>query len=270
MMSRKKLRLGVILNTYNQPQALDVILESLLHQTVVPAVISIADDGSDQRTFVVIEKWVKTLVHPALIDHCWHEDDGFRRSLILNTAVSRTDADYLVFLDGDCVPCRQFIEDHVKLAEEGYFVQGRRSFIVEKRVDDFLAKRTDIMRLRFTGGLQGGMKSIRTPLAVIIKNKKRRGIIGCNLGIWKSDFVKVNGFDEAFKGWGHEDAELCYRLYNNGITRKFVYGRAYVYHLNHPQQSREREMENKKILEQCIAERRLRCVRGLADRMFSE
>ena len=43
----------------------------------------------------------------------------------------KIDSDYIIFLDGDCLPHKHFINDHLNLAEIGYFVQGRRCFINE-------------------------------------------------------------------------------------------------------------------------------------------
>ena len=54
-----------------------------------------------------------------------HEDKGFRKCKILNEAIRRTTSDYILFLDGDCLPHRHFVKDHIAMAERGYFVQGR-------------------------------------------------------------------------------------------------------------------------------------------------
>jgi hypothetical protein len=53
------------------------------------------------------------------------------------------------------------------------------------------------------------------------------------------------------------------RLYHLGRDRKFVYGRAIIYHLNHPVVSRDRLETNQSLLEETIAERRIRARRGL-------
>jgi hypothetical protein len=29
-------------------------------------------------------------------------------------------------------------------------------------------------------------------------------IKSCNLGVWRSDYARVDGFDETFVGWGHK------------------------------------------------------------------
>jgi predicted glycosyltransferase involved in capsule biosynthesis len=59
--------------------------------------------------------------------------------------------------------------------------------------------------------------------------------------------MAVNGNDETFTGWGREDADLGNRLY----------------HLKHPLVSRDRLETNQSLLEETIAERRIRARRGL-------
>ena len=90
------------------------------------------------------------------------------------------------------------------------------------------------------------------------------GILGCNLGVWHDDLLAVNGFDEDFEGWGREDSDLGARLYNLGLRRKIVYGRAQVYHLNHPINKKDQLAENDRKLEATISEGKVRCVNGLA------
>ena len=72
---------------------------------------------------------------PVQILHHWHEDKGFRKAKILNQAVNSCQADYVVFLDGDCLPHKDFVRDHMAMAEKGYFVRGRRCFVRENQVD---------------------------------------------------------------------------------------------------------------------------------------
>ena len=47
-----------------------------------------------------------------------------------------------------------------------------------------------------------------------------QGVKTCNLGAWRSDLLEINGFDEAFNGWGYEDSDLVVRLLNLGVKRK--------------------------------------------------
>ena len=256
-----KTALTVIVSTYNQPAALECILDALCRQTVASTEIIVADDGSKPETASVIHR--HQLKPGASIKHCWHEDQGFRKTIILNQAITLATQTYIVFLDGDCVPSRQFIADHARLAEAGYFVQGRRAFIKESAVGDFVAGRVSLLGLAVTGRLSGLFKAVRLPIPIVRKNQGQRGLIGCNLAIWREDLLAVNGFDEAYAGWGMEDSDLCSRLYHLGRQRKLVHGRALVYHLNHPVASRAQVQTNQARLAAVLASRAVRCAQGI-------
>ena len=84
------------------------------------------------------------------------------------------------------------------------------------------------------------------------------------MGFWRDDLVAVNGFDEDYTGWGiGEDSDLGTRLYHLGRARKFVYGRAIVYHLNHPQLPKAHVPASQQRLAETIASGKIRCERGL-------
>lgn len=254
---------SLIVSTYNQPRQLVRVLQQLHRQTTPPAMVVIADDGSDPETAEQIAASAPALNFPVI--HVWQEHRGFRKTIILNEAIARTRSEYVVFLDGDCIPTPRFIEDHLRLAEQGFFVQGRRAFIAETAVESYLTGKHSIPALLMRGRVSGLSKAVRLPRPLIKRDTGQRGLIGCNLGIWRRDLDAINGFDESFTGWGGEDSDLGNRLYNLGNQRKFVYGRAIVYHLNHPKLSRERFPANLEKLEHTRANKSVRCPIGLAN-----
>ena len=254
-------KISLIISTYESPAALEKVLQGLEAQTVRPLEILIADDGSGPATRALIGNWQARLG----LRHVWHEDDGFRKTIILNKALAAAKGDYVVMLDGDCVPQRQFIRDHGALAEKNFWVQGRRCFVKEAYVMDFAVGRTPIGAWSLRGRITGLAKAFRLPFPVVRRNRRHRGIIGCNMGFWREDLVAVNGFDEEYTGWGiGEDSDLGARLYQLGRPRKFVYGWAVVYHLNHPQLPRPHVPASKQRLAETIASGKIRCQRGLA------
>lgn len=160
-------------------------------------------------------------------------------------------------------PHPRFIEDHLELAEPGAWVQARRCFVKERDVPHFLPGTTRVLAWVLTGKIQQGLKAFRTPWARIKRDQDLRGIIGCNLGIWREDLVAVNGYDESFTGWGREDSDLGARLFHLGRTRKFVRGRAIVFHLNHPPASRSQLETNQHRLDETLRLKRVRAISGL-------
>jgi glycosyltransferase involved in cell wall biosynthesis len=254
-------KISLIISTYESPAPLEKVLQGMTAQTQRPHEILIADDGSGPATRALIESWTARLG----LRHVWHEDKGFRKTIILNRAVAAATGDYVVLLDGDCVPHRDFIRDHAALAEKDFWVQGRRCFVKEKWVPDFNIGQTSVAQWSLQGRVTGLAKAFRLPFPIVRRNQEHRGIIGCNMGFWREDLVAVNGFDEAYQGWGiGEDSDLGARLYHLGRVRKFVYGWSVIYHLNHPQLPKAHVPASLERLSQTIASGKIRCELGLS------
>ncbi len=259
----KERTLSLIIATYNQRDVLAKVFAGLSRQTVWPDEILIADDGSTESTRELIDRWRREVRVP--VRHVWHPDNGFLKMTILNRAVAEATGEYLVFLDGDCVPHPKFIADHRALAEPGFLVQGRRCFVREPFVPEFLPGQTPLLQWCLRGRIARPTKCFRLPLPIIVRNQSQNGILGCNMAFWRADVVAVNGFDEEYldRGIG-ADSDLCERTYIIlGRRRKFVYGRALVYHLDHKITGRPHFDENRARLAKVIRERIIRCERGL-------
>ncbi len=264
MDTQQSLNISLIISTHQWEAALEGILKALSCQSYRNFEVIVAQDANKEETKMLLQQWnASESLH---VRHIFQENKGFRRSRILNQAILQAKGDYIVFLDGDCVPHSQFIEDHKALAERGYFVQGRRCFIAEEAVEAFL-KGSSLLKLLLKGKIQGPFKAIRWPCAKIVKNQSLEGMLGCNLGVWKADLMAVNGFNEAFIGWGREDSELGARLYHLGKIRKLVHGRAIVHHLNHPFESRNSLDQNERILQHTLNHHLVTCKQGLSSHL---
>ncbi|HWW02245.1 MAG TPA: glycosyltransferase family 2 protein [Candidatus Acidoferrum sp.] len=255
-------RLSLVISTFNQPAPLAKVLAGFQLQVHWPDEILIADDGSEDPTRDLLAGFAAR--SPVPVQHVWHEHKGFRKTVVLNQSVLAATGDYLVFTDGDCVPHPKFIADHAELAERGFWIQGRRCFVREEFVRQFEPGRTPGWLWMLTGRITGSAKGVRWPLPIIRRDVKQRGIIGCNMAFWREDLLAVNGFDEDYSGWGvGEDSDIGTRLYHLGRRRKFVYGRAITFHLNHPQLPRNHHAASLARLAETISSRKVRCQRGL-------
>jgi glycosyltransferase involved in cell wall biosynthesis len=254
---------GLVINTYNQPEYLGRVLRAVSRQSLRPLEVVLADDGSGPETKVVFDQWSQTT--PVRCAHAWQANEGFRRSRILNLAIARSTADYLIFLDGDTVPHPRFIEDHLEVARAGAFVQGHRSLVEQKAAPWFGLNGFQGERLRAlcSGQLSGWKHAFRWPMALKRFRSDLHGIRGCNLGIWRTDLVAVNGYNEAFVGWGREDSELAVRLMNRGVRRLDVRGRMPCFHLWHPPASRSSLQNNDALLDEARRSGTTRCDKGL-------
>jgi hypothetical protein len=172
---------------------------------------------------------------------------------------------YLVFTDADCIPHPKFIEDHACLAEKGFWVQGRRSYLSSSFSNTHLpADSIHPLSLFLSGQLSGAAKAFRLPFPIIKRDTGQRGIIGCNMGMWKKDLLEVNGWDEEYEGWGlGEDSDIGSRLYHLGRPRKFVYGRAILYHLDHPILSRDHLPQSRNRLDETLRTKKVQCIKGV-------
>jgi len=254
--------ISLIISTYNWPEALAKVFRAVRQQSAMPGEILVADDGSGASTRRVIEEWQSRLNVP--VHHLWQEDLGFRKTTILNRALAVAAGDYIVFLDGDCVPHPRFIEDHAALAEPGCWVQGRRCFVKEPWVAPFEMAGAHPLVWVARRRISSGWKAFRFPFPIMRRDLQQRGILGCNMSFWRDDLLLVNGFDEEYFGWGiGEDSDLGTRLYHLGRTRKFVYGRAVIYHLNHSSLSKDHLPESLARLQATIESGKIRCERGV-------
>jgi glycosyltransferase involved in cell wall biosynthesis len=267
--------ISVIVATYNRPDALAAVLEGFCAQTDRSFELLVADDGSGTETQHVVERYQQRL--PAL-RHVWHEDRGFRLAAIRNRAAAQSRGDYLIFVDGDCVPLPDFVEQHRALAERGWMVAGNRLLLSEALTSRTLSESLplhrwtsdDWRRARRLGHVNRVAPLLRLPLGPLRKLGGRRWqrVRGCNMGVWKADLSAINGFEERFEGWGHEDSDFAVRLVNAGVRLKKGAYATGVLHLWHTENNRALAGDNWDRLQRRIASRETTAGQGL-DRYLS-
>jgi len=258
------MKVVVVVPTYNRPHFLRRCLEGYLHQVVPPDEVVVADDGSGPATAALVAEVAALAPFP--MRHVWHEDRGFRAAAIRNRGVAASDADYLVFTDDDCIPGRHFVADHRAAAERGCFVQGHRVLVGPEAAPRFDHRDLALVRLlahAVRGGLGNAKYCLRLLRPVVRHSQLLAGVRSCNMAVWRDDFLAVNGFNEAFEGWGKEDSELAVRLFHHGVVRKDLRFRATVFHLHHPEFDRGRLERNIRMLEEAQASGVTRCKRGI-------
>ena len=116
------MKLSVIITTYNAEEWLKKVLLGYLCQTEIDFEIVVADDGSTAKTAEVISRFSSLFKYP--IVHVWQKDEGFNKCKILNKAILKSNSNYLLFTDGDCIPRKDFVSTHLKQQEKGYFLSG--------------------------------------------------------------------------------------------------------------------------------------------------
>ena len=188
-------KVSLLIATYNWKEALKLSLLSVFDQTTLPQEILIADDGSKDDTRQMIEEMRK--ISPIPIIHVWQEDKGFRVGAIRNKAIARASGDYIIQIDGDIFINRNFIKDHLELAEEGYFVGGSRVLLSPKESSKLLNGHRNLAKVSSRMVLNGmRSKVLRRYLSKKYAKNNIKHVRGCNIAYWRKDLIAINGYDE--------------------------------------------------------------------------
>jgi len=255
------MNIAVIVTTYNRTDALKAVIEGYLSQNDKDFELLIADDGSTDETRELIAGYQEK--GGLKIKHVWQEDEGFRAGKIRNRALAQASADYIIFSDGDCIPLPDFIGHHRYLAEKNWFVAGSRILLSERLTHRILKEETPVQKWKRSNWLVARVKNdinrLSPLLSLPIGNVLRKvmsnnweGVMTCNLAVWKQDLIRINGFDEAYSGWGLEDSDIVIRLIRSNIHRKSARFLLPVFHLWHKENDRSSLPENRSRLDELM------------------
>ncbi|MDB5601071.1 MAG: family 2 glycosyl transferase [Xanthobacteraceae bacterium] len=263
--------ISVIVATYNRVDALDACLRGFSRQGDRQFEVIVADDGSRADTMELVANWRGRIGVP--LTHVWHEDSGFRLAEIRNRAILASRGATCVFVDGDCIPCRDYVAAHRALAEPGWFVAGNRALLSGPFTEKVLRDHLEPERWGAVRWLAACMRGdinrlaplLRLPLGPLRKLQPAnwRSARGGNLAIRRDDLERVDGFDAAFSGWGREDSDIVLRLMRAGVRRKDGRFATGVLHLWHPESDRSRLPGNDARLDEVMRGDRIRARAGL-------
>lgn len=263
----------MVITTYNRSDALLAVLRGLVAQTDKSFEVVVADDGSRPEH-------VQAILHSPLaaqlkLVHVWHPDVGFTASRVRNLGVAHAQGDYVVLMDGDCVPDVDFVAQHKRLAQPACFVNGSRVLLSAA-----LSARVVQAQLALGGRAwawwlwqrlagQANKWTARWRLGAQLAWRMQagfawKGIRSCNMGVWRTDYERVDGFDESFVGWGHEDADFVLRLHHAGVLRKNGFYATEVFHLWHPEAVRTAESQNAQTVRARMGSGLVKAQRGLS------
>jgi GT2 family glycosyltransferase len=234
---------AVIISVYRDVEALGCILHALRRQTQPGFEVVVSEDGEspDMRRFV-------DEVRPSFprLTHLTQADLGFRKTRALNQALCAASAGRLIFLDGDCVPHRRFVENHLRYGAPKTLCAGRRVQL-GPRLSQWLRGRParigvlqnalNYLLLAPTFHFDGGRNyeaGFASRLLQNLRGADPRFILGCNFSCHKADLLAINGFNEDYVEPGAgEDTDLEWRFQRAGVRLKSVRFVAPVFHLYH-------------------------------------
>lgn len=258
------IRASLIISFYKKIEVLKLVLAALELQTIRDFEVIIADDGSPSDTVDQIR--ILQTTSPLKIRHIWHEDLGFRKTIILNESIRKSKSDYLIFIDGDCIPHDRFVEAHLEHRSPGVVLAGRRVNLSEKLSRELTVDgiRRGFLKGFFTArilldGTIGQSTHVEKAIYIgaswlrALVDGKDSGILGCNFSIHKKDLLDINGFDERYLAPGiGEDSDISVRLRWNGVKIRSIKTSAIQYHMYH--RLLDRSTVNDQIYEQVVRE----------------
>jgi glycosyltransferase involved in cell wall biosynthesis len=248
-------KVSIIIAVYKDTQALELILEALENQTYQNFEVIISEDDNSNEVKNVLKDWSKKLN----IKHFSQEDQGIRKTVLLNKVLSKIKTDYIIFIDGDVLPYSNFIETHVILSEKKVVLCGRRVNLGNKVSSDLRKKNISLMKIEKSyfklfrylnsDNIRHYEQGIRLkPLSLIYKylrgKDKNIHILGTNFSCFLEDIKKINGFNEDIIGSSKDDVDLEWRFIASGCTLKSCKFSANLLHLDH---SRINRKENDEI-----------------------
>lgn len=251
------MKAAVILSTYNAPDRLHPTLVGYAMQSHRDFELIVADDGSTASTRDVIRDVSSRFAIP--IKQVWQEDIGFRKCRILNQAIASTHADYLIFSDGDCIPRADFVEIHLRMARPGRFLSGgylKLSAAASAQITTEEIVQGNALNPRWL--TIHGMSHSRK-LGRLVCGEWRARLMntitptrptwnGHNSSGWRTDMLRVNGFDERMAYWA-QDREFGERLVHSGVKGMQIRYSAVCVHLHHerPYKTDESRERNRQI-----------------------
>lgn len=240
-------KLTLIISVYNKVHELELILTALEHQSFSDFEIIIADDGSGSEIKELVN--MKKKKSKLKLSHIWQKDMGFRKNRILNKAIIASKTNYLVFIDGDCLPHSDFTMQHHKNRGANTVLCGSR-VILSKKLSQKITLDNIASKDFENGTLERILDSFRNRnkrstyveegfyiesefISSLLRRKSPR-LLGCNYSLPKEVMIKINGLDENYTGPGiGEDSDIEFRLRLSGAHLKSIRNKAIVYHFYH-------------------------------------
>jgi glycosyltransferase involved in cell wall biosynthesis len=270
--ARSLVTCSVVVTTYNSPATLRLVLLALGRQSILPSEALVADDGSSPETAEAVAQAAGRL--PFRIVHVWQPHEGFRAARSRNNAIHLARGQCVAFLDQDTLPHRDWMERHLRRAGRGRMglghvlnMQAERagplteadilSGAFETAHDRSEERRLAVLQWRFLG--------YALCRSLGMGKEGRPKLRSCNASAHIEDLRRVNGFDEAYVGWGQEDDDLGRRLYWAGVRPQILVRQALVSHLPHPSRRPERWEEGQNVRRYRGLRVPTACERGLAD-----
>lgn len=229
--------LAVLISTFERPSHLRRCLESIAAQVDVAdrVEVVVTDDGSRDLTLQTVVAFSNRARFRVAVTTHFH--DGFRLSQSRNEGAAAAMAQRLLFTDGDCLLPPGTLAAFMAAIKPGRIAAGD-SYRLDER-DTAAMSMDDIRTGSFVAAVPRderrrlASKARHAKVYELLRVPMRPRVYGNAIGITRTDFERLNGFDEDFVGWGLEDRDLQLRAEKLGIRVKGMFEHAFV-HQWHP------------------------------------
>jgi GT2 family glycosyltransferase len=263
--------LAIIVTSYQMPWHVRRVLESIaVQRTSRPIEVVVSDDGSTDETGQMVRAFAARAAFPVRL--VTHPHVGFHAARCRNEGARQSTAANLLFVDGDCLLPPDHIEQHLRSLRPGIVTC---SYCV--RLDEAVSQHATLEAVRGGQFMQWTTREQLRKLRRMHLKSLWYGLIGHptkpafrsgNFAVSRSEYERVNGFDENFLGWGCEDDDFGRRLRSAGIRAVSILHRTCAYHLWHPpaptRPTTWKQGSNVPYLQRPI--RLTRCAHGLVSR----
>ncbi|MDH6354097.1 glycosyltransferase involved in cell wall biosynthesis [Dysgonomonas sp. PH5-45] len=238
--------ISVIISFYKRLDNLEMILRRLSMQSEKDFEVIVSEDDNAQTTIDYLKDARKRF--DFTIKHISQEDKGFRKNKALNQSIKISEGEYLVFLDGDCIPHIEWLKGYKKWLKPKTVCLGRRCYLDEaitNRIYETKGKRIPFYYvLLHTKRLTNAFY-----LPFLDPGKPKRKIIGCNWGVHKQSLIDINGFDEDYEVASvGEDMDVDYRFRHTDVIFKNIKHSVVTLHLWHKANYKPEDVKKAKAI----------------------
>jgi glycosyltransferase involved in cell wall biosynthesis/GT2 family glycosyltransferase len=249
------MHISIIIAAYKDIEALKLIMEALRKQTYPDFEVVVAEDNND----IKMAEYISSITDLD-VKHTTQEDIGIRKARSQNNAILKSTGDYLIFIDGDCIPYTTFIDAHARLAEEGCVLIGRRVNLgpdISTKIRQRAVSASSLEKNYFfksisllnngashtTQGIYINPTGWLYKYTVAKRRKSNLNILGCNFSCYKKDILAIGGFDESYGETAvPDDTDLQWRLEAIGLKLKTCKLAANQLHLHHTRHHQVRDV----------------------------
>ena len=236
------MKISVIVPVYNRLEHFRALFLCLLRQKKQADELIITDDGSSQKVLDFISDLIPKAQFK--VNHIYQEDKGFRKTRALNNAVRNSTGDLLIFCDQDLIFGEEYIETIANNIKNNIFLMGRAHHTTEDEKNIILSDIENInsyneiikkLPAKYIETIDKMLKEDRKRRIIKTFKLAKRGIrlVGMSYALMREAYLKVNGYDENYVGWGQEDDDFGNRLTVAGINGKELITQNIQLHLWH-------------------------------------